>query len=500
MSEVIHPITLMRYDPRVRAAALFVWLTGCSQILGIKGFKAGDAGDGGTPGQHYVKASNTDPGDSFGISVALSADGTTLAVGAHGEASAAPGIEGDQTSNADAEAGAVYVFAFDGTAWAQQAYIKASNPDAMDQFGRSIALSADGNTLAVGADGEASPATGVGGLQTGNTAAGAGAVYVFARTGTTWAQTAYVKASNTGAADQFGFALALSGDGKTLAVGAPLEDGSSPGINGTSNETASSAGAVYVFALGATTWAQQAYVKASNPGANDRFGNALALSNDGSTLAVAAPFEDSSTKGVGTTANELATDSGAAYVFTRTGATWAQDAYVKASNTEANDRFGAAIALTADANTLVIGADGDDSNSSAAPDDNSAIDSGAVHVFAHAGATWTEAAYLKADAPGAGDGYGLSVAIGTNLVVGAPNEATATGGAYVYDMAGAFTRHLTAANAAPGDKFGTAVASASGGASTLAVSAVAEDSSATGIDGDGAKDDAADSGAAYLFP
>jgi len=478
---------------------MFVWLTGCSQILGIHGFKAGDGGGSGSA-QTYLKASNTDPGDSFGTSIALSADGTTLAIGAYQEASSAPGIDGDQTSNADAAAGAVYVFTYDGTAWAQQAYVKASNPDAMDQFGRSVALSADGNTLAVGADGEASAATGVGGLQTGNTAAAAGAVYVFARTGTTWAQTAYVKASNTGADDQFGFALALSGDGKTLAVGAPLEDGSTPGINGASNELASSAGAVYVFALGTTTWAQQAYVKASNPGANDRFGNALALSNDGSTLAVAAPFEDSNTKGVGTTPNELATDSGAAYVFARTGTTWAQAAYVKASNTEANDRFGAAIALTPDANTLVVGADGDDSNSSTAPDDNSAMDSGAVHVFAHTGASWAEAAYLKAEAPMAGDGFGLALAIGTNLVVAAPNEATATGGAYLFDMAGAYTRHLVARNAAPGDRFGAAVATASGGATPLAIAAPAEDSSATGVDGDGSNDDATDSGAAYVFP
>jgi hypothetical protein len=489
----------MRYDRSVRAAAMFVCLTGCSQILGIHGFSAGDGGGSGNAGQHYIKASNTDPGDNFGVAIALSADGETLAVGAYQEASNAPGIDGDQTSNADAAAGAVYVYAYDGTTWMQQAYIKASNPDAMDQFGRALALSADGTTLAVGADGEASPATGVGGIQTTNTAAGAGAVYVFARTGTTWAQTAYVKASNTGAGDQFGYALALSGDGHTLAVGAPLEDGSTPGINGASNELASSAGAVYVFALGATTWAQQAYVKASNPGANDRFGNAVALSTDGSTLAVAAPFEDSSTKGVGTTPDELATDSGAAYVFARAGMIWAQTAYVKASNTDANDRFGAAIALTPDANTLVVGADGDDSNSSATPDDNSATDSGAAHVFAHNGATWAEAAYIKAMTPVAGDGFGLAVAIGSSLVIGAPNEATATGGAYVYNMAGAFTRHLTAANAGLGDKFGTAVTTAANGATPLAVSAMAEDSSATGVDGDGANDDAIDSGAAYVF-
>ncbi|MEO8554688.1 MAG: hypothetical protein ABI678_32145, partial [Kofleriaceae bacterium] len=358
-------------------AAMLVVLTGCSQILGIGGFQVGDAGGDASPPfaqRAYVKASNPDPGDGFGVAVALSADGTTLAVAAYHEASAAIGVDGDQASNAKAAAGAVYLFTRMGETWAQQAYLKASNADASDQFGRSLSLSADGNTLAVGADGEASVVTGVGGIQTGNTAASAGAVYVFARTGASWAQTTYIKASNTGAADHFGYAVALSGDGATLAVGAPLVAGATAGIDGASTETASSAGAAYLFALGPTTWSQQAYVKASNPTAGDRFGNAVRLSFDGATLAVAAPFEDSASKGVnGNQTNELATDAGAVYIFTHA-ATWSQQAYVKASNTEANDRFGIGLALSDDGNTLAVGADGDDSGAATAPDDAAMTD------------------------------------------------------------------------------------------------------------------------------
>jgi hypothetical protein len=128
--------------------------------------------------QAYIKASNTGSGDQFGSSVALSGDGNTLVVGAPGEASAATGIGGNQALNTAASAGAVYVYTRSGTAWTQQAYIKASNTGAGDQFGTSVALSSDGNTLAVGAIGEASSATGIGGIQTDNTAASAGAVYV----------------------------------------------------------------------------------------------------------------------------------------------------------------------------------------------------------------------------------------------------------------------------------------------------------------------------------
>ncbi len=147
--------------------------------------------------------SNTGEGDLFGGDVALSADGDTLAVGAFGEDSAATGIGGDQKNDARINAGAAYVFARANKAWSQQTYLKASNTGAGDGFGISVGLSADGDTLAVGAYREASAATGVGGDQTDDAAANAGAVYVFARTNKAWTQQAYIKASNTGMDDYF---------------------------------------------------------------------------------------------------------------------------------------------------------------------------------------------------------------------------------------------------------------------------------------------------------
>jgi hypothetical protein len=203
----------------------------------------------------YIKASNTGGasgndyyGDDFGYSVALSADGSTLAVGAYLEDSAATGIDGDQGDNSAGHAGAVYVFVWSGTAWSQQAYLKASNTDPADYFGASVALSADGSTLAVGAFIEDSAATGVDGTQSDNSAGWAGAVYVYTRSGTTWSQEAYVKASNTGADDHFGFSVALSGDGSTLAVGATGEDSTATGIGGDQTDnSANGAGAVYAY-------------------------------------------------------------------------------------------------------------------------------------------------------------------------------------------------------------------------------------------------------------
>ena len=231
----------------------------------------------------YLKASNTDPGDRFGSSVAISADGSTLAVGAVFEASVVTGIDGNQGNNSAINSGAVYVFTRSGMTWSQQAYVKASNTGTGDQFGHSVTLSADGSTLAVGAIAEASSATGVGGNQTNNNAGGSGAVYVFARSGTTWSQEAYVKAS-LATPGEFGHSVALSPDGSTLAVGAIRELSAATGINGNqANYSAMYAGAVYVFARSGTTWSQQAYVKASNTNAGDRFGQSVALSANGST-------------------------------------------------------------------------------------------------------------------------------------------------------------------------------------------------------------------------
>lgn len=126
-----------------------------------------------------MKASNPGLADRFGYSVALAADGNTLAVGAHDEDSSATGIDGNQASNNDHESGAVYVFTRNGTTWLQQAYVKPPYTWKYDLFGYSIALSGEGNTLAVGARGEGSNATGIGGNQISAAAASSGAVYLY---------------------------------------------------------------------------------------------------------------------------------------------------------------------------------------------------------------------------------------------------------------------------------------------------------------------------------
>ena len=234
----------------------------------------------------YLKVLNPGEDDKIGIgdplvgvTLVMSDDGRTIAVSTPHEDSAATGVNsGKQDDESAWDSGAAYVFVKTGDTWAQQAYVKASNTQSSDKFGFAIALSGDGNTMAVSATLEDSNARGINGNQQDNSAESSGAVYVFVRTGTTWAQQAYIKASNAEMLDQFGWSVALNHDGSTLAVGAQSEAGGASGINGNQEDNgAADAGAMYVFVRRGTSWSQQAYIKASNAQGGDRFGFCAAL-------------------------------------------------------------------------------------------------------------------------------------------------------------------------------------------------------------------------------
>ena len=493
------------------------------------------------PDSVYIKASNPRTDALFGTVVALSSDGSTLAIGAPGESSRATGIDGDQADHSAQNAGAVYVFSRDNGTWSQQAYVKASNTHTGDSFGVAVALSADGSTLVVGADRERSGARGIDGDQSDQSANEAGAVYVFSRAGGTWSQQAYLKASNAQAFDGFGWSVALSADGDMLAVGAAGEDSGAAGVNVTqTDESIENSGAVYLFARAGGTWSQQAYVKASNPGPADFFGR-VALSGDGATLAVGALTERSGATGIdGVQADRSALASGAVYVYARAGDTWSQQAYVKASNAEAGDRFGYSVALSSDGSTMAVGADGEASSATGVGGDqadNGAPAAGAVYIFSRAGAVWSQQAYLKASNAGTSDWFEM-VALssdGATLAVGAPgedsaatgiggnqadNSVTDSGAVYTFTRAGgAWSQkdYLKASNTRvafdymcrydkPGSScvglpaiFGIGVA-LSGDASTMAAGSSGDVSGATGVNGNESDTSAGEgAGAVYVF-
>jgi hypothetical protein len=355
----------------------------------------------------------------------------------------------------------------------------------------------------------------VNGNQADNGCREAGAVYVFTRTGSTWSQQAYIKASNPDTVPRnFGLAVAVSGE--TLVVGAPGERSCALGINGNQMDTGCDHnGAVYIFTRSNNVWTQVAYVKPSNH-PKERlsgigfvavgFGSSVAL--DGNTLAVGAVNEEGCSSGInGDQTHSGCRGAGAVYVFTRTDGVWTQQAYVKASNidTSANAtgyQFGLRLALHGD--SLVVSAPVEPSCATGINGnqvDKGCPAAGAVYIFTRANNVWSQVAYVKAtysDLQAFGGSFGISLAFdGTTLAVSAgdnncargfnpplgSNDCGSSGAVYLFTRTAtgwAQQAYVKASNAEAWDYFGTSVAVAG---NTLVVGAPNEDSCATGING-----------------
>jgi hypothetical protein len=298
-------------------------------------------------------------------------------------------------------AGEAYVFVRDSTgAWTQQAHLVASNSDTDDQFGSTVAIS--GDLLVVGAGGEDSNATGINGNQLDNSANASGAAYVFARSGQTWTQTAYLKGSDSAAGYYFGFTVAAAGS--TIAVGATgVPDASIPTF---------ADGAIYVFHQDAGgAWSQSAKLMAGT----GRLGVSVAVSEDESRIVAGA----GGTNGVGE-----------AYVFSDAGGSWNLESSLAPQITTANGLFGGSVSISG--TTAVVGEQGEGSSAKGINGDftdTSAVTAGAAWLFTLDGATWSERAYIKASNTNAHDAFGQWVDIsGDTVVVGAPGEASSATG------------------------------------------------------------------------
>ncbi len=419
--------------------------------------------------QNYLKASNVDAninvadgGDDFGGAVAI--DGDTLVVGARFE----DGDDGGTENNS----GAAYVFVKSNGAWVEQAYLRASNPGSGDQFGVSVGIS--GDTIIVGSHLEDT--------DTGNS----GAVYVYTRTMNVWSFQTMLKASNLGANDFFAYSIAI--DTGTIIIGAYKEDGDD-------SSSLNDYGAAYVFTGAGNSWSQQTKLTAGNFEMGDNFGYSVSIS--GNTAVIGAYKEDGIDDG-----NQ--DDSGAAYVFLRSGTAWTQQAYLKASNVGANDNFGVSVGVSGD--IVVVGAFNEDGDTESLPG------SGAAYVYTRTGMVWSGNGVLRADNAGIGDLFGTSVSIdGNSIVVGAKFEngdgiggldndnAFNAGAAYLFKRTGMVVQqtYIKASNADTRDEFGIAVA-VSG--STIIVGAQREDSAFVDNPADNTfVSDAQGAGAAYVY-
>jgi len=370
-----------------------------------------------------IKASLPKTGDDFGSAVSLSGDGLTLAVGSEREDSVVDFVNNTTISSS----GAVHIFALDSNnVWQQQARLEASNLGYSDRFGSSLSLNGDGSLLAVSALGDSSDANGIDGNQFNNNAIDSGSVYIFSKDKLNhWSQSNYIKASNTGERDHFGASVSLSNDGLTLAVGAPNEDSNSVGVGSEQdNDLSLYSGAVYIFERkeNDNVWYQKSYIKADNAQSRASFGSSLELDATGNKMVVGAPNHSSTLE-----------DSGAVYVFSKNETVWLQEAYLKASNSDYGDFFGASVSVSGDGQTIVVGAPYEDSSSIGINGDEGsdfAKNSGAAYIFSRNSLSgWQQSAYLKASIVTREGNFGWTVDLnydGNFLVVGAIGESTFT--------------------------------------------------------------------------
>ncbi|ABM02367.1 PKD domain containing protein [Psychromonas ingrahamii 37] len=365
--------------------------------------------------------------DYFGYSVALSGD--TAVIGA--------GVSYTVPASGP---GAAYVYTRNGTSWSEQAKLTASDGSTADNFGYSVAI--DGDTIVVGArfaDGVVTDA---------------GAVYVYTRSGTVWSEQAKITASDGQFRDFFGNSLAIYGD--NLAIGAYGDD----------NPDAD-AGSVYIYTRSGTTWNEQAKLRDSDGLTNDRFGWAVDLFDD--TALIGTVYDD-----------DNGTRSGSAFVFTRSGTTWSEQAKLQPDDSKSYHFFGVSVALSAD--TALIGTNGDA---------DKGLEAGAAYVFVRSGALWSQQAKLIGSDVETDDESGWSVALSgdTALVSAIRDDDNGTDSGAVYIFARNGTIWSEQAKIKPGDGAYRDFFSFSMGLSgdTALIAANLED------------DNGADAGAAYIF-
>jgi hypothetical protein len=344
-------------------------------------------------------ASDKAESDLFGESVAISGD--TLIVGAPSHSAGGP------------NSGAAYIFGRDEGSWLPQAKLFDTKTASEDQFGSAVSI--DRDTAIIGAQ------------QDDDAGRNSGAAYIFIRRKDDWIQQAKIVPTDGATGDVFGYAVGISGE--TSIIGAYGDDDASP-----------EGGSAYIFVRNGTEWTQQAKFVVNETASLDHFGAAVAI--DGDTAIVGAHGRD-----------EVGIDSGAAYIFVRSGTAWTQQAKLIPDDGVEDDFFGFSVSISGD--TAVVGAHGNDAVG---------IDSGAAYIFVRSGTTWTQQAKLTAGDAAIGDEFGYAVDINNaDVIVGAWKDDHAgvdSGSAYVFvstRLGWIQQAKLIASDAESNDEFGIAV-------------------------------------------
>ena len=305
----------------------------------------------------------------------------------------------------DSEKGSAYIFKRNGTTWSQESKLTAFGGKESDQFGCSVSI--DGDYAIVGAYGKNN---------------WTGAAYVFKRNDANWPEMAKLTASDGSGGDFFGYSVSI--DGPRVIVGAYGDD----------EVGRIDSGSAYIFTRGCCGWNEAAKLNPSDGALGDYFGYSVSIY--GIRVIVGAFHDD-----------DMGTDSGSAYIFNRTGATWVEEQKLNASDGETEDEFGVSVSINE--NYTIVGAYGDDGYT------------GSAYIFNRTGTTWAEEQKLNASDAATGDEFGVSVSINENYtIVGAYGDDGYTGSAYIFNRTGTTWSQdakLTASDGEKLDAFGCTV-------------------------------------------
>ena len=343
-----------------------------------------------------IVASNRNTGDNFGHSVAISGD--YAIVGAHTNDGFISG-----TGNIN-NSGSAYIFQNTGGIWTQVNILEASDFEADDLFGCSVAIS--GDYAMVGAWREDEDEDEI------NSFSDAGSVYVFHNNGGTWSELQKIVASDRGTSDAFGWSVALSGD--YAIIGAKEDD-----ENATGGNALQSAGSAYIFKNTAGTWAQMQKIVASDRGTNDEFGNSVGISGD--YAIVGSMLEDHNLTG-----SQTLLSAGSSYIFKNNAGTFSQVQKIIAPDRDESDMFGCSVAISG--NYALIGAYNEEEDPAGA---NAIAGAGAAYLYENTAGTWSMVQKIVAsDRDSADDYFAYAVALeANNSIVGALLEdEDSTGG------------------------------------------------------------------------
>ena len=307
--------------------------------------------------------------------------------------------------------------------------VKLLENDGGDYYGYSVAISGDGNTAIVGVpygDNEKD--------------INAGSAYIYTRSDGVWSEQSNLVASDDATGDWFGWSVSISSDGNTAIVGARSDD--------------NNRGSAYIYTHTNGTWTKQSKIVASDRISGDYFGHSVSMSSDGNTAIVGA-YGDGNERGI---------NAGSAYVYTRSGNAWSEQAKLVASDGAINDWFGYSVAISGDGNTAIIGAYLDDNEKG--------TDAGSAYIYTRSDGVWVEQCKLVASDGAASDYFGLSLSIssdGSIAIVGAYRDSERgvdVGGAYIYTRTnGTWSEQskLLASDGAALDWFGRSVSMSSDG-------------------------------------